>query len=207
MAGDLLLRQSGLDEKGKALASQVCASVRRATSIVNDLLDLARCNFGTGIPVYPEEVELNPICRTVIEELRTAFPVAEIIFDEVVQVTGQFDAARIAQVFSNVIGNAIRHGDIASPIKVTVEGSAECPCVRVRNWGEPIPRDLMPNLFRAEGRYSSYASGERGAAGGLGLGLIIAAEIIASHGGKIEVSSSEEEGTTFSIYCFGLPAR
>lgn len=60
MAGDLLLRQKGLDEKGKALASQVCTSARRATAIVNDLLDLARCNLGTGIPVYPEEVELNP---------------------------------------------------------------------------------------------------------------------------------------------------
>ncbi len=203
MAGDLLLRQKGLDEKGKALASQVCTSARRATAIVNDLLDLARCNLGTCIPVYPEEVELNPICRTVIEELQTAFPVADIVFDEVAQVTGPFDSARIAQVFSNLIGNAIRHGDIACPIKVTVENDAIGPRVTVHNWGEPIPADVIPYLFKPEGRYSSYAAGEKGSAAGLGLGLFIAAEIVASHGGRIEVMSNEEQGTTFAVLLKG----
>lgn len=200
MAGDLLLRQKGLDEKGKALASQVCASACRATSIVNDLLDLARCNLSTGIPVYPEKVALNPICRAVIEELQTAFPVADIVYDEVAQITGQFDSARIAQVFANLIGNAIRHGDIALPIKVTVANDSIGPRVMVHNWGEPIPADVIPNLFRPEGRYSSYASGEKGSAAGLGLGLFIAAEIVASHGGRIEVMSSEERGTTFEVF-------
>ncbi|MFT0869628.1 sensor histidine kinase [Pseudomonas sp. CAM1A] len=199
MAGDLLLHQDRVDEKGRVLATQVCASARRATGIVNDLLDLARCNLGTGIPVYPEQLELNPLCRAVIEELQTAYPEATIVLKEKGQVAGQFDAARMAQVFSNLIGNAIRHGDTASPITVTLANKAAGPSVAVHNAGEPIPVEAMPYLFNPQGRYSSYASGERGSAAGLGLGLFIASEIVAGHGGQIEVESTVEKGTTFEV--------
>ncbi|MNG66995.1 Bacteriophytochrome [compost metagenome] len=199
MAGDLIMRQKGADTKIKALASQVSTSARRANNMVNDLLDLARCNLGTGIPVHVETVELNPICRSVIEELRTAFPQAKIVLNEAAHVTGQFDPERIAQVFSNLLGNALRHGDPTSPITVTLVDSADGARVRVHNSGAPIPVEVMPYLFKPEGRYSSYASGERGSAAGLGLGLFIAAEIVASHGGNIEVESTAEQGTTFEV--------
>lgn len=199
MAGDLLVRLDGTDEKTRALAGQVCASARRATAIVNDLLDLARCNLGTGIPVHLEEIELNSVCRDVIEESRTAVPEADITFVQSGQVIGLYDPARMAQVFSNLISNAIRHGDIASPIVVTIAIKDTGPCVSFHNSGEPIPEEAMPNLFKPEGRYSSYAASERGSAGGLGLGLFIAAEIVASHGGRIEVNSSAVEGTTFEV--------
>lgn len=199
MAGGLIQRQAGLDEKGKVLASQVCTSAQRANAMINDLLDLARCNLGTGIPVGLRKVDLNPICRAVIEELRTAFPHARIILDEQAQITGQFDPDRIAQVFSNLIGNALRHGDATAPIKVTLARVEGVPRVSVQNSGEPIPPEVMPFLFKPEGRYSSYSSGERGSAAGLGLGLFIASEIVANHGGRIDVASTEEQGTTFEV--------
>ena len=206
MAGDLLLRQDGLDEKGRLLATQVCASARRAAGLVNDLLDLARCNLGAGIPVQLEELELNPICRAVIEELRTAFPEATITLTENAKVTGQYDSARIAQVFSNLIGNALHHGDKAYPITVTLLSTATGSCVTIHNQGEPIPAEVTPNLFKPEGRYSSYASGDRGPAAGLGLGLFIASEIVAGHGGRIEVKSTVEVGTTFKVVLPNAPA-
>ncbi|WGV19745.1 HAMP domain-containing sensor histidine kinase [Pseudomonas putida] len=199
MAGGLIQRQAGLDEKGKVLASQVCTSAQRANSIVNDLLDLARCNLGTGISVGLRKVDLNPICRAVIDELRTAFPHARIILDEQAQITGQFDPDRIAQVFSNLIGNALRHGDATAPVKVTLARVEGVPRVSVQNSGEPIPPEVMPFIFKPEGRYSSYSSGERGSAAGLGLGLFIASEIVGKHGGRIDVVSTEEQGTTFEV--------
>ena len=199
MAGGLIQRQAGLDEKGKVLASQVCTSAQRANSMINDLLDLARCNLGTGISVGLRKVDLNPICRAVIDELRTAFPHARIILDEQAQITGQFDPDRIAQVFSNLIGNALRHGDATAPIKVTLARVEGIPRVSVQNSGEPIPPEVMPFIFKPEGRYSSYSSGERGSAAGLGLGLFIASEIVANHGGRIDVASTEEQGTTFEV--------
>lgn len=199
MAGDLILRQGTSDEKVKQLASQVCNSARRANSMVNDLLDLARCNLGTGIPVHPQPVELNAICRSVIDELRAATPEATIVFEEAALITGQFDPERMAQVISNLIGNALRHGDSTLPIRVTLAHEAGVPRISVHNSGEPIPEAVMPYLFKPEGRYSSYAEGERGSAAGLGLGLFIAAEIVASHGGRIEVVSTAEQGTLFEV--------
>jgi len=132
MAGGLILRQEGLDEKGRVLAAQVCTSAQRANNMVNDLLDLARCNIGTGIPVQLEPAELNAICHSVIEELRTAFPDARIVLSEQAAIAGLFDPARMAQVFSNLIRNAICHGDPALPIHVKVfdhEGDPvrQCP--------------------------------------------------------------------------------
>ncbi|UPK86706.1 HAMP domain-containing sensor histidine kinase [Pseudomonas sp. A2] len=199
MAGGLIQRQAGLDEKGKLLATQVCASAHRANVMINDLLDLARCNLGTGIPVDLRKMDLNPICKAVIDELRTAFPLARIILDEQAHITGQFDPDRISQVFSNLIGNALRHGDATAPIKVTLAKVNGVPRGSVQNSGEPIPPEVMPYIFKPEGRYSSYSSGERGSAAGLGLGLFIASEIVANHGGRIEVESTEEEGTTFEV--------
>lgn len=203
MAGDLIQRQQSLDEKGKVLATQVCTSARRANVMINDLLDLARCNLGTGIPVNLQRANLNTICRAVVDELRTGFPQATILLDEQARITGQFDPDRIAQVFSNLIGNALRHGDATAPIKVKVANVEGAARVSVQNSGEPIPPEVMPFIFRPEGRYSSYSSGERGSAAGLGLGLFIASEIVASHGGRIDVESSKEAGTTFEVILLG----
>lgn len=119
-------------------------------------------------------MDLNSICQAVIDELRTAFPHARIILDEQAHITGQFDPDRISQVFSNLIGNALRHGDATAPIKVTVSRVDGVPRGSVQNSGEPIPPEVMPYIFKPEGRYSSYSSGERGSAAGLGLGLFIA---------------------------------
>lgn len=199
MAGDLILHQPGLDEKGRVLATQVCTSARRANNMVNDLLDLARCNLGSGIPVHLEQVELNAVCRSVVAEMSTAFPQANINLVESAHIVGQFDPARIAQVFSNLVGNALRHGDPTSPVTVTLNASVDGPRVSVHNSGQPIPPEAMPNLFRPEGRYSSYAHEEKGASAGLGLGLFIASEIVASHGGRIEVESTAQGGTTFDV--------
>lgn len=199
MAGDLILRQDDSGEKVKLLASQVCNSARRANNMVNDLLDLARCNLGTGIPVHLQQVELNSICRSVIDELRTAFPQARIVLEEDLPIIGQFDPERMAQVFSNLIGNALRHGDSTRPIHVSLVNQSGVPHASVHNSGEPIPEEVMPYLFKPEGRYSSYAEGDRSSSAGLGLGLFIAAEIIVSHGGRIEVESIAETGTTFEV--------
>lgn len=187
MDGELILRLEGLDDKAKLYAAQVCTSARSCSDMVNDLLDLARCNLSTGIPVHPEPTELNPICRDVVEEQRAAHPNVRIILHETVNVAGDYDPGRIAQVFSNLVSNAVRHGDPSLPIQVTIGQDADAARVSVQNWGETIPPEAMPCLFKPEGRYSSYASQETGSSAGLDLGLFIAAEIVANNGGKIEV--------------------
>ncbi|AXA27590.1 sensor histidine kinase [Pseudomonas fulva] len=105
----------------------------------------------------------------------------------------------MAQVFTNLIGNAVRHGDLQQPIQVALKGSHNTMTFGVRNAGEPISPAAMPSLFDPDRRYSGYTETGSKASQGLGLGLFIAAEIVASHGGKIDVSSSKESGTCFSV--------
>ncbi|XAZ51139.1 sensor histidine kinase [Pseudomonas simiae] len=103
------------------------------------------------------------------------------------------------QVFSNLIGNAIRHGDLEQPIYVKLSQDDGCAVFSVENRGELIPSSAMPHLFNPQARYSSFAATEKGASAGLGLGLFIASEIVSSHGGKIEVMSTVEQGTVFKV--------
>ena len=116
MGADLLVHTQKLGERERKLAAQFSTNVRRANHMVNDLLDLARCNLGSGIPVHLEETDLIAVCSEVIEELTTAHPEAHIVFTDVSMVRGHYDPSRIAQVFSNLISNAVRHGNSQLPI-------------------------------------------------------------------------------------------
>jgi signal transduction histidine kinase len=110
----------------------------------------------------------------------------------------------MAQAFSNLIGNAVRHGKVQSPIKVTLSGDGATACFCVQNYGEPIAPNALASLFNPNRRFSKYSEGKQGASSGLGLGLFIAAQIVEGHGGKIEVESTLEQGTTFRV---NLPIR
>lgn len=199
MASDLLRESANLSDRERRLATQISTSVRRADLMVNDLLDLARVNLGTGLPVNLEPCELNSLCTSVIEELRTGFPEVQIVWHAGEPVRGQFDPLRMEQVFTNLIANAIRHGDAQQAIHVTLERDDGQTVFSVQNSGELIPANIMPYLFNPEGRYSTYASGEKGSSAGLGLGLFIAAQIVEGHGGNIEVQSTLDHGTTFKV--------
>ncbi|HKS11472.1 MAG TPA: HAMP domain-containing sensor histidine kinase [Pseudomonas sp.] len=199
MGADLLRRTPVLGERERDIAVQISTSVRRANQMVNDLLDLARCNLGSGIPVNRQATELNAICRSVVDELRAGHPMAQIVFNDTQPVAGRFDPLRMAQVFSNLIGNAVRHGDLHRPIHVSLRGSEGLACFDVRNFGHPIPASAIPLLFDPQGRFSRYSDNRAGGVGGLGLGLFIAAEIVSGHGGKIAVESTQEHGTRFQV--------
>ncbi|EIK93332.1 sensor histidine kinase [Pseudomonas sp. M47T1] len=199
MAGELIHKSDQLPGRERKLATQICISAERANRMVEDLLDLARCNLGTGIPVNVEASDLQAVCKSVVEELRTAHPGTQVAYVEKESVTGLFDPSRIAQVFSNLISNAIRHGSSKHPIKVSLSTRDGSVIFEVHNHGEVIPSHVVPYLFNPEGRYSSFAANEKGPSSGLGLGLFIAAEIVKGHGGQIDVASDEANGTVFRV--------
>lgn len=199
LGADLLRQTEELGSRGKKIITQISTSVQSANQMVNDLLDLARCNLGTGLLVKTETTDLTSVCQAVVAELTIAHPGAKIVFNDQAAVTGQFDPARMAQVFSNLIGNAVRHGNSQLPIIVTLNGNSATAFFCVQNFGEPIPPEALPSLFDPEGRYSRYSTGDQDSSIGLGLGLFIAAQVVESHGGTIEVESSRDQGTIFRV--------
>lgn len=198
MSADLL-QKSTLDERQTRLAGQIGVSVRRANQIVNDLLDLARFNLGIGIPINKTAIDLAPVCQSIVDEVTASYPKTQILFSAATTLPGAFDPLRMGQVFTNLIGNAVQHGDRHQPVQVSLSADTRNAYFTVQNFGDPIPDYALPYLFNPEGRYSSFADNERGASAGLGLGLFIAAEIANGHGGKIAVESTAERGTVFRV--------
>ena len=199
LGADMLRRSEQVGERGNKVAGQIYSSVQRASQIVGDLLDLTRCQMGPGIPVKRVDVDLAPICERIVEEMQAFHPDAHLTYEAQKPAVGAFDGARMEQVFSNIISNAVHHGDIHSPIKVRLAVSADNLVFTVHNHGAPIAEDVLPFIFNPMGRFSQRSVIEHGPTEGLGLGLFIASEIVASHQGFVEVESNLESGTVFRV--------
>ena len=188
-AGSELLLTMPLGEKPARLAALIHRSAARMAGLVDNVLDFARGRLGGGLSLTRDvHADLEPTLKQVIAELRTAWPdrVIESMFALNRPVT--CDSARIAQLFSNLLANALAHGDPAGPVRVRAHSDASGFELSVANLGEPIPQDKVDHLFQPFSR-TSARSGQQG----LGLGLYIASEIARAHAGSLEVASSPEE--------------
>jgi signal transduction histidine kinase len=187
-AGARMLAQENSRVPAGEILGLMQKSVARMSALIDNVLDFARGRLGGGIALRRSPQSLEPVLNQVIAELRASSPGSQIeaTFDLARQV--DCDAGRIAQLFSNLLGNSITHGTAAKPVRVyaaTQGGEFE---LSVANSGEPIPAGAMDRLFQPFYRMSAPDSRQ-----GLGLGLYIASEIARAHGGTINVASSPEE--------------
>jgi signal transduction histidine kinase len=199
LGADSMRRSSEIGARGTKLANQIYTSVRRANQIVGDLLDLTRCQMGPGIPVKTVELDLSPLCVRIVDEIRAFHPEANVVFTAKTPIVGRFDGPRMEQVFSNIISNAVQHGEIQTPVLVELTVSDGLAVFSVNNGGEPIPEDVLPFIFNPMGRFSQHSIVDHPPSEGLGLGLYIASEIVSSHKGSIDVISDSQQGTTFLV--------
>ncbi|HTR49509.1 MAG TPA: PAS domain S-box protein [Kofleriaceae bacterium] len=176
---------------GTGLA-RIRSSANRMAQMIAELLDLTRGRLGGGIPIETTHTDLHEIVRASIDELELANPGRRIALRATGEFDGQYDRERLAQVASNLIGNALHHGGEDGAVEVAlVDHGADGIALVVRNGGSPIPVALIPHLFEPFRRGATSS--------GLGLGLYIASEIVHAHRGTIEVTSTASEGTTFTV--------
>jgi len=199
LSAQLQMSTGQLNERDAILATQISESAARITLIVNDLLDVTRARFGSGLPVMRTPMDMGFVSKQLVDEMRAANPTRTILLEVSGEVKGEWDKARIGQVFSNLIGNAIQYSFKDSSISVTVKGSDEEVVIAVHNEGVPIPEDEIGTLFDSLTR-ADTDQGEHPEAVNLGLGLYIVKDIVVSHGGTIDVASSEEGGTIFTAH-------
>ena len=107
------------------------------------------------------------------------------------------DAGRLEQVLFNLLTNARTHAPSATPIEVRLQRAYAEAALEVRDYGRGIAADQLPHLFA---RFYQVARADRPSQGGLGLGLFLCQELIAAHGGRITVASTEGHGTTFTVW-------
>ncbi len=195
MSAQLMKRIGTFSDREKMLLSQIVDSTDRANEIVTHLLDLTRSRLGSGIPVIKEPMNLGFVCKQIIDEMRVMKPEREFHISTTGDLEGEWDKARLAQVVSNLLSNAVQYGFKRSPITLKAEGQGDSVRVSVHNEGVPIPPDAVSKIF------DSLTRGDEATAEGatnLGLGLYIAKQVIVAHGGTITVTSSESDGTLFT---------
>jgi len=182
------------DPQLKKCVDRLQSSGTRMLHIIEELFDLTRARLGGGIPVERKPLDLEAITKKTVTEFEATNPSRQIDVLVSGDVKGSWDVGRLAQVLSNLIGNALRHGSVSVPITVELSGGEQEVVASVHNGGT-IPADLMPRLFEP----FQPGVGRRTRAEGLGLGLYIVQQIVHAHGGEVRVSSSPEAGTRFEV--------
>jgi signal transduction histidine kinase len=199
MSVAVLLRRGGLAEEQRRTISRIGGSAGRMARIIRDLLDFTRVRNEGSIPIDARPTDLVQLAERAVAELVAAHPGREIRLDAPAAALLDADPDRLGQVVTNLGANALQHGRAESCVTVNVAPEGDGIALRVHNDGPPIPADLLPQLFQPFRR--GRGGGEDGS---LGLGLFVVREVVRAHGGDVEVSSTERDGTTFTVR---LPLR
>jgi signal transduction histidine kinase len=186
-AGARMLAKGQVDERQRTILSLIDNSVRRMSGLIDNVLDFARGRLGDGIELNRrDEASLAGVLEQVVDELRASLPERRIDVDVDLAGSISCDPARIAQLLSNLLANALTHGAVA-PVEVRAFLDGEMFELSVANQGDPIPPELMKHLFEP-----FYRPAANNKSQGLGLGLYIAHEIARAHGGALTATSTPQ---------------
>lgn len=199
LAAQMLKSMTSMDEKQKKLTEQIFISTTRTVELVSGLIDDVRARLGKGMPVNIHPMDLENAVELAVAEIQSAHPDQKISVWTEGNLKGEWDSIRMGQLLSNLIGNAIQHGETRRLIEVVAKGEETDVILSVHNYGIPIPAAVIPHIFDAmvQGQPDKYPSSSSSS---LGLGLFIVREIVLAHGGAIDVISTAEAGTTFTAH-------
>lgn len=198
-ASTYLMRAQDLTPKYALAANRIYSSSRRMSLLVEDLIDFTRTNLGSGLPLAPRQMNLATVCMATVDELRTLHQERPIEFSAEGELDGNWDENRIAQVFSNVIGNAIQHGTKASAVQVRLVSDGDEAVATILNQGNPIPPNKLHSVFEPLVHFVEHEEVQQPVSQSLGLGLYIAREVVNAHRGSISVTSTADAGTQFTV--------
>jgi len=181
MGSGMLLRRGHLDEQDEATVGRIVRASQRMTRMISQVLDLTRARLGGGLPIETQRTDLREVCQNAIEELE-----ARVALTIDGDVTGNWDEDRLAEVLSNLLGNALEYASAGTTVLVRARADGPEVVVEIENEGPPIPEDVMPFIFEPFRRAKQK---EKSATGNLGLGLYIAQQIVLAHHGTLSASS------------------
>lgn len=186
-AGVAVLSLSQQDEQSSEMLAMIRRSAGRMNELIGNVLDFARGHLGGGIVLRRSpEPAVQSVLEHVVNELQAAWPDRAIHREISITRPVLCDSQRIAQMLSNLLANALAHGDSSGPVSVAAHDDAEGFEMSVTNRGRTIPPEIIDRLFQPFVRGAVQRGQE-----GLGLGLYIAHEIARAHDGSLSVASSD----------------
>lgn len=199
MAGAFLVRPTLDQANAMQIGARVARSAATMTTMVSDLLEYARTQLGGAIPILPVLGDIAEICQAAMDDAAAAHPDCLFKLEIEGERIGDYDAPRLAQVFSNLLNNAAQYKGDKHAVTISARGDPDATTVQVKNYGPEIPRASLAAIFDPLVQLSVVSDQKGPASTSMGLGLFIAREIVTSHGGTIGVESSAEAGTIFTV--------
>jgi len=193
--GSILLERKATDDMTRRSAARMLSSAKLMSHMIADMLDLARVRLAGGIPIRREPLDLGALLQQAVDDQRLAVPDRRIELALRGDLSGEWDAARLTQVVSNLVGNAVQHGTPGGPVDCTVDGTqAGQVILSVRNGGR-IPDEMRPHVFDPFRSRETHHTRDDG----LGLGLYIVDQIASAHDGSVAVQC-DDSTTTFRVF-------
>ncbi|MGV3569694.1 MAG: ATP-binding protein [Ramlibacter sp.] len=197
MAAEVLTRTGQLTAQA---AAPIVNSAVRINSIIEQVVDFTRAQAEGVMPIVRTPGNLADQLFKVVQETQIRHPTRLLQLRSVGHFEGTWDEGRVGQLLSNLLGNAFLYGSKDGTVTVDLSSSAKEVSFSVHNEGQPIPPEDLKRIFEPMARGSmNDTGGELREPKGLGLGLYICREIVLSHGGKLDVESTAEDGTTFRV--------
>jgi signal transduction histidine kinase len=199
ISGAKLMLEEGFDpKKMRDVASRIVRTGERMHQLVVDLLDFTRTRISGQMPIQRHKSDLGHTVRSLADEFSTSHPDRALNIDVSGDLHGSWDDTRMSQAIGNLLANAVHHGDEERPIDISTWADEREVAIAVHNEGPPIPKERRRQLFDPLNVARERDTTGRDT-GHLGLGLYIAKAIVSGHRGQIEVDSTPEHGTTFTI--------
>ena len=193
IAAHLIERSSDLG-KIKELANQITANLMRMDRMIQDLLDSARFQSGERLQLHLEEFDMQEVAREVCEQFTTLHGARFQLISH--SVRGWWDQEAIKRAMENLIGNALKYGAPATPVRIKIDVQNERMLLSVHNEGEPIPQEQIESIFQV---FRRAGTAKKVSKEGWGIGLPYVRSVAESHGGSIAVDSAIYRGTTFIV--------
>ncbi len=194
VAAASVLKRLPSPDKTALMADRVLGASQRMGHMIEDLLDVTRIRQAGGLALQLGPAHMQTLVQRTLDEVATSHPERPIDSTLAGDMAGTWDAERLCQVITNLVGNALHHGSADHPVRIAVDGTRpEEVSIAVSNGGT-IPAGLLPHLF------DPFRGGDRepGRHQGLGLGLFIAHQIVRAHHGTIE-ARSHNDVTSFRV--------
>jgi len=181
-------------------AAMIQRSAARMRDLVEGVLAYTRTSLGVILPVVPRPMRLDELVRDCVKELALTHAAREIQLTVTGDLQGLWDAARLGQLTSNMVGNALKYGAPDRPVNVSLDGTQHDEVLlKVQNFGETIRAEFLREIFEPLVRGPVMASAFHNGGANMGLGLYIAREVVSAHFGSIQVTSDEDAGTVFTV--------
>jgi len=182
-------------ERREHLLTTINRAVRRMAGMMEEVLVLGRLETAR-MTFHPGKLEWHRFCQRVCDEIAAATnhrcPIGLELSGTPATATG--DESLLHHIFTNLLSNAVKYSAPGAPVEFTVSREGENAICRIADRGCGIPAADQKRLFQAFHRGSNVRQ-----VPGTGLGLLIVHRCVELHGGQIHFTSSEDQGTTFTV--------